>query len=288
VLKPDLAAVMTQVVDSGSLLREWRLRRRLSQTDLAIRAELPVKRVSAIETGRESAGRDMLLHLAGCLDLGFRERNALLVADGHSAAHPAHDLKDPALAWIREGLLATLHAHEPLPAMAFDRHWRLRESNPGFHRLIAGVDPTLLHPPINIIRLFLHPVGLAPRIINLRQWREHLIGRLRQQFEREAETEQADLLEEVLDYPLPQPAPTPPEPEPPSVLALRLVTIDGTLELYTTVTRFAAPVAVSLSELTVESFYPLNAKTRVLLDRMAALKGPRTVAELRAAAPAWP
>lgn len=279
---------MTGVVNAGDLLREWRQRRRLSQAELADRSALPVKRISAIETGREMAGLDMLTHLAACLGLRFGERNALLVAAGYEAVHPPYDFADPVLSPMHEGVLAMMNAPEPLPAMAFDRHWRLREANAGFYRLVAGIDPTLLRPPINVIRLFLHPVGLAPRIINLRQWWEHLIGRLRQQFEREVETEQADLLEEVLDYPLPRAVAPTRETEQSNVLALRLVTFDGTMPLYSTITRFAAPVAVALSELTVGSFFPLDGATRDLLERLAALKLPRTIAELRAVAPGWP
>src|SRR5579872_4247353 len=172
------AAVLPPV---GNLLREWRQRRRLSQLDLACEAEISTRHLSFIETGRASPSREMILHLAESLDVPLRQRNNLLLAAGYAPIYQDRSLDDPALRPAREAIDALLAAHEPFPALAVDRHWTLIAANRALAPLMAGAAPELLKPPVNVLRLSLHPSGLAPRIANLAEWRDHLLFRLRRQ-----------------------------------------------------------------------------------------------------------
>src|SRR5215217_2978878 len=162
----------------GPLLRDWRHRRRLSQLDLAVEAGVSTRHLSFIETGRARPSADMVLHLAERLEVPLRERNALLLAAGHAPVFGQHELDSPELESVRAALDGVLAAHEPFPALAVDRHWGMVASNRAVAPLIAGADPALLAPPVNVLRLSLHPDGLAPRIVNLSEWRGHLLGRL--------------------------------------------------------------------------------------------------------------
>lgn len=271
----------------GERLRSWRLRRRMTQLDLADLAGIGVKRLGQIETGRAAASRDLVLRLAEELSVPLRDRNALMTAAGYASLFPQRPLDDPALDFARQGLDAMLAAQEPHPAMAYDRHWTLVAANPAFHRMVAGVDPLVLRPPVNVLRLWLHPVGLAPRIANLRDWREQTIDRLRRRIAISDDSRLSDLLEEILDYPLPRgPAPTrPARTFESAVVPFRLVTIDGTLSFYATETAFMAPLDVTLAELTIETFYPLDAETAAILGRMAETPAERRYAEVLASIP---
>ena len=177
---------MGTVVSSGSsrdsaigpLLREWRQRRHMSQLALALKADISQRHVSFVESGRAQPSREMVLHLAEQLDLPLRDRNRLLLAAGYAPVFPEHPLDDPALDAARRAVDRVLQGHEPYPAIAVDRHWTLLAANRVVGALLAGVEPALLAPPVNVLRLTLHPAGLAPRIVNLPQWRVHLqIGR---------------------------------------------------------------------------------------------------------------
>ncbi len=157
--------VHTQSV--GNLLREWRMRRRMSQLDLACEADISARHLSFLETGRSSPSREMVLHLAEQLEVPLRERNSLLVAAGYAPVFRERALEDPTLQAARKVIDLLLAAHEPFPALAIDRHWTLVASNRAIPLLLAGVEPSLLVPPVNVLRLSLHPQGLAPRIVNL-------------------------------------------------------------------------------------------------------------------------
>src|SRR5262245_53081885 len=185
----------------GDLLREWRTRRRMSQLDVATEANISTRHLSFLETGRSLPSRDMLLHLAEQLQIPLRERNVLLVAAGYAPIFPERSLDDPALAAARRAIDQVLAGHEPYPALAIDRHWSLIASNNAVTRLLAGVTATLLQPPINVLRLSLHPEGLAPRIANLAEWRAHLLARLRRQIELSADPVLVNLLNELGQYP---------------------------------------------------------------------------------------
>jgi transcriptional regulator with XRE-family HTH domain len=252
----------------GDLLREWRQRRRLSQLDLASEAEISTRHLSFLETGRSQPSRDMVLHLAEQLDIPLRDRNVLLHAAGYAPVFPERPLDDPALKTARQAIDQVLAGHEPNPALAVDRHWTLMASNAATRRLLAGTEPTLLRPPVNVLRLSLHPQGLAPRTANLGEWREHLLARLRRQIDISGDPVLIRLLRELRDYPSPE--------EPHGLhdanavaVPFRLVTDAGVLAFFSTTTVFGTPVDITLSELAVEAFFPADQHTVDALRRLA-------------------
>ncbi len=252
----------------GALLREWRQRRRLSQLDFALHANVSTRHLSFVETGRAQPSRDMLLHLAELLDVPLRERNTLLVAGGFAPMFSTRPLDDPALAAAREAVDLVLKGHEPYPALAVDRHWNLVAANASIGPFLAGASPALLQPPINVLRLSLHPQGLAPRIANHAQWRTHLLARLRRQIEVSADLTLSELLEELLAYPSPS---TPASELPGSAVAIpfSFTTPAGILNFISTTTVFGTPIDVTLSELAIEAFFPADAASADLLRQLA-------------------
>ena len=257
----------------GDHLREWRQRRRLSQLDLACEADISTRHLSFLETGRARPSRDMVLHLAERLEIPLRERNQLLVAAGFAPIFAQRALDDPALEAARQAVDLVLAGHEPFPALAVDRHWTLVAANGAVGRLLAGADPAQLAGPVNVLRLSLHPAGLAPRIANLREWRDHLLSRLRRQIELTADPVLAALLVELAAYPVPyRPGPTPVNDHEHAgvIVPFRLETAAGLLELFSTTTIFGTPIDVTLSELAIEAFYPADAATGERLRRLAA------------------
>lgn len=261
-----MTAVMQPV---GEQLRAWRQRRRLSQLDLANEAEISTRHLSFVETGRSQPSREMVLHLADQLEVPLRERNRLLVAAGYAPVFPERSLDDPALAAARQAVELVLTGHEPFPAVAIDRHWMLVAANRALAPLIAGVGPALLTPPVNVLRLALHPNGLAPRIVNYTAWRAHLRERLRHQIDLTADPVLVDLLDEISHFPRPASAgPASPRDERDFggvLVPLRLETARGRLNLFSTTTVFGTPVDVTLAELALEAFYPADAATGELL-----------------------
>src|SRR6478735_10023940 len=181
----------------GTHLRHWRQHRRLSQLDLAHEAQVSTRHLSYVETGRAEPSREMVLRLAERLEVPLRERNALLVAAGYAPMYRQRSLDDPALAAARRAVDLVLKGHEPYPALAVDRHWNLVAHNALVPLLMAGAAPHLVEAPVNVLRLSLHPEGLAPRIANLAQWRAHLFARLRQQIDLSADPTLVDLLKEL-------------------------------------------------------------------------------------------
>jgi transcriptional regulator with XRE-family HTH domain len=254
----------------GDLLRDWRQRRRLSQLDLALGAEVSARHVSFLETGRAQPSREMLLRLADQLEIPLRDRNTLLVAAGFAPVYPERSLDDPALQAAREAVALLLAGHEPYPAIAIDRHWTLVAANRAIGPLLVGISPELLEPPVNVLRLSLHPDGLAPRIANLRQWRDHLLERLRHQVEITADPTLTTLLEELRRYPVDSGGDHAPQTSDLAgiVVPLRLRTDQGLLTFLSTTTIFGTPVDVTLSELAIESFFPANAETAATLTRL--------------------
>jgi transcription regulator MmyB-like protein len=212
----------------------------------------------------------MVLRLAEQLDVPLRERNAMLIAAGYAPAYPERSLDDPELQSARKAVDLVLAGHEPYPALAIDRHWTLIGANKAVPPLTAGADPTLLRPPVNVLRLSLHPEGLAPRIANLAQWRSHLFARLRRQIEVTADPILEELLNELSDYPM-HDAGTPGEESGINddyagiVVPFRLVTEQGVLSFISATTIFGTPVDITLSELAVESFFPADAATAMAL-----------------------
>ena len=188
---------MAPVKTIGDLLRDWRLRRRLSQLNLACEAEISTRHLSFLETGRSIPSREMVLRLAEQLEVPKRERNVLLVAAGFAPIFPERSLQDPVLHGARKAIDLVLEAQKPCPAFALDRHWNIVASNGGLPQLYVGVSPALLQQPVNALRLGLHPEGLAPKIANLAEWRAHLLARLKRQIDLTGDTKLADLLQEV-------------------------------------------------------------------------------------------
>lgn len=258
----------------GALLRTWRQRRRLSQLHLALDAEVSQRHLSFVESGRAAPSREMVLRLAERLDVPLRGRNALLLAAGYAPLYAERPLDDPAMRAARTAVEAILRAHVPHPALAVDRHWHLVAANAAVAPLLAGVaDPALLAPPVNVLRLSLHPRGLAPRIANLPDWRAHLLERLRRQVEAGADPVLLALLAELSALGAP-PRGGPAAPAHPShppggiVVPLELDTERGRLSLLSTTTVFGTPVEVTLSELAVEAFYPADDATAERLRRL--------------------
>ena len=258
----------------GEHLRQWRQRRRMSQLDLSAEADISTRHLSFVETGRSLPSREMVLRLFERLDVPLRERNTMLMAAGYAPMYRERALDDPALAAARQAVERVLKAHEPFPALAVDRHWNLVAANRVVDHLLAGVDAALLAPPVNVLRLSLHPQGLAPRIANLGQWRAHIFERLRQQVRATADAVLAALLDELQRYPGPASG---------SDVALdgellgvvvpfRLATPLGVMNFISTTTVFGSPVDVTLQELAVESFYPADDGTaqalRSLVDTL--------------------
>ncbi|HUG13913.1 MAG TPA: helix-turn-helix transcriptional regulator [Thermomicrobiales bacterium] len=252
----------TQNRPVGELLRDWRQRRRLSQLDLALDAGVSARHVSFLETGRSLPSRSMLLRLAGFLDVPLRERNTLLLAAGYAPTYPATALEDPALDAAREAIDRVLTGHEPYPALAVDRHWNLIAANQGVYRLLGDIDPALLLPPVNVLRLSLHTGGLASRIANLGQWRAHVLARLRRQHELTADPALAALRAELAAYPV---APGASRAQPGDgaelVIPFRLRAGDAELVFFTTTMLFGAVNDVTLSELAIELFFPADRAT---------------------------
>ena len=248
----------------GDLLRDWRQRRHLSQMDLALDAEISTKHLSFVETGRAQPSRDMILRLAERLEVPLRERNTLLVAAGFAPKYGERRLDDPALRAARQAVETILKAHEPWPALALDRHWHMVMANAAVAPLLAGIDQALLTPPVNVLRLSLHPGGLAPRIANLGEWRGHLLARLQRQIEVSGDAVLADLREELRALPAPA-GPAPQGDGGAVAVPLRLKVPGGELSFLSTTTVFGTPVDITLSELALETFFPADAATAAAL-----------------------
>ena len=246
----------------GSLLREWRERRRLSQLELSGRAEVSTRHLSFVETGRSRPTPALIERLAGSLDVPLRERNRLLLAAGYAPAYPEHRLEGPDLAAVRAALSAVLVAHEPYPAVLLNRWWDLVDANSALTPLLAGVAPELLEPPVNVLRLSLHPQGLAPRILNLGSWRGHLLEQLHQRIERTADQRLVALAEELGGYPGGDRRPAAPGDV---VLPLRVRSPAGELAFFSIAAHVATAADVTVDELVLEAFYPADAATAAAL-----------------------
>lgn len=262
-------SMSSEVVPIGAMLRELRQRHGMTQLALATHADVSAKHLSFIETGRSQPSRYMLMHLAESLQLPLRERNMLLNAGGFALAYSERPLADPALAVVRQAIEVVLEGHKPFPAFAVDRHWTLVASNGGLTPFLANIniDAALLRPPVNVLRLTLAPQGMGPHVANYRQWRSHVLDKLHAQIVRNGDAELAELHRELKEYP--EPAATRGgngSLSSPSwhslVVPFQLATESGTLSFYSTTTIFGTPMEITLSEISIESFYPADAMTR--------------------------
>ncbi|MFI5608714.1 helix-turn-helix domain-containing protein [Amycolatopsis sp. NPDC051903] len=241
-------------------LRDARTRRRLSQLDLATRAGTTQRHVSFLERGRSAPGRGMVVRVAEALGLPLRERNALLLTAGFAPGYAETPLDDPALAPVLESLRALLDGHRPYPALIVDRYGVLVAANDAFALLTEGVAAELLRPPVNVLRMALHPGGMAPRIANFADWAQHVLERPRQGL---PDPRHRELLEELTSY-LPEPSP-PPADHLGFAVPLHLKTSLGDLRLITAITRFTTAVDVTIAELSLETFLPADAETAARL-----------------------
>jgi transcriptional regulator with XRE-family HTH domain len=251
----------------GEHLRQWRQRRRLSQLDLAGDAEISTRHLSFVETGRAAPSRDMVLKLAERLNVPLRERNMLLVAAGFAPAFPQRSIDDPALKSARAAIDLVLRAHEPSPALAYDRHWNLVSANRMVTALLAGIPEKLLMPPVNIMRLAFHPEALAARTVNVAEWCGHLLERLHRQCEVTADPGLIKLYDELRRYPIPaRSAPLPPD----NVAIPFKLRFGGDILSFMSATMiFGTPVDVTLSELALETFFPADEFTAERLRKLA-------------------
>jgi transcriptional regulator with XRE-family HTH domain len=243
---------------AGALLREWRGRRRMTQLDVALEAGISARHLSFLETGRARASRGMLLRLGETLDIPLRERNRLLVAAGLAPEFRERPLVAGELAAARHAIDLVLEAQKPFPAFALDRHWNAVAGNGALPEIFEGVSPELLAAPVNVLRLSLHPQGLAPRIANLTQWRAHLLTRLRRQLEVSGDPALGELLREASAYPA---ASAGTQAQYALAVPLRLRVPGATLSFFSTTTVFGTPLDVTLSELAIELFFPADEAT---------------------------
>ncbi|WP_406633073.1 helix-turn-helix domain-containing protein [Amycolatopsis sp. WGS_07] len=250
----------------GELLREWRDRRRISQLDLAISADISTRHLSFVETGRSKPSRDMVLRLGEHLDIPLRERNRLLLAAGYAPAYGESDIGAPEMAVVREAVRRLLAGHDPYPAAVVDRGWNLVDANLSLGLLTEDISPELLTGPVNVLRATLHPDGMAPRVVNLGEWRAHLLGRLRRQVDQTADAGLAELLEELRGYPCDDEVPEVEIPGPGDIFVpLRYRHGDLELAFFSTVATFGTPLDVTVAELVIESFYPADPATAAFL-----------------------
>ena len=251
----------------GRLLREWRLRRNLSQLDLAQVSAVSARHLSFIETGRSRPSREMVLHLAESLDVPLRERNPLLIAAGYAPTYQATDLEAPEMDSVREALERLLAAHEPYPAILVDRRWQLVSANKASMVLVDGVDPDLLEPVCNVLRTSLHPRGLAPRIENIAQWSAHVVDSVRRQIAITGDEELRGLERELVGYADDMGLAIPAFTDASRSIAtpMRLRTESGELALMSMVATFGTALDITLAELTLETFLPADAATAAAL-----------------------
>lgn len=259
----------------GTQLRGWRERRRLSQMDLALRAEVSTRHLSFVETGRSQPSREMILRLAEQLELPLRERNHLLLSGGYAPVYSETSLDSPVMNTVRAAIRQLLSSHEPYPAVVMDQSWNLVNSNSSIEVLTAGCAPWLLSPRPNALRISLHPDGMASRIINLGEWRGHLLGRIRRQVTLGLAPGLHELYRELSEYPCDQPVPDVEIPGPGSIVApLRIRYQDRELAFFSMVATFGTPLDITLAELVIESFFPADEATHLFLhDRRATGNG---------------
>jgi transcriptional regulator with XRE-family HTH domain len=250
----------------GDLLRDWRQRRRLSQLDLAGEADVSTRHLSCLETGRAEPSREMVLRLADRLDVPLRERNRWLAAAGFAPMFAERRFDDPGLAAGRAAVELILRGHEPFPAVAVDRHWNLVAANtPAFTLMADGVDQRLLEPPVNVMRIALHPDALGPRIVNFAQYAAHLVDRLRREADAYGDRDLADLADELCSYPGVAGSESPAATAAELFVPLALRVDDDVFTFFSTLATFGTARDITIEELAIESFFPADAATAAAL-----------------------
>src|SRR5437764_5848962 len=261
----------------GPLLRGWRQHRRLSQLDVSARAAISTRHLSFLETGRARPSREMVLHLADELDVPLRERNTLLVAAGYAPIYRETPLESDDMAAVRRTLEQLLAGHEPFPALVVDRHWNLVLANRAVGLLLTGVPEALLGPPVNVLRVSLHPGGLASRITNFEEWSGHLLSRLGREITATGDPGLPSLYDELAAFPgVSRPEPHVPNGDGASrlMVTLRMKTPLGDLTFFSTVATFGTAVDITLAELSIETFFPADPATSEALRAALPWLGP--------------
>jgi transcriptional regulator with XRE-family HTH domain len=256
----------------GEQLRSWRERRHVSQLDLSLQAGISARHLSFVETGRSKPSSGLILRLSEELDVPLRERNVLLLTGGFAPAYPEHGLDTPPLSAVTEAMRQVIAAHMPNPALAVDGHWELIDANDAVRLLTEGTAAELMEPPVNVLRVSLHPDGMAPRILNLGQWRQHVLFRLRRQADRSGDPFLHELYEELRGYPGGG-AGQPDQVGQPDgageaadvVLPMRIRAGEAELSFLSTTTVFGSPLDVTVAELAIESFYPADGATAAFM-----------------------
>jgi len=258
----------------GALLRDWRMKRRMSQLDLSAEADVSQRHLSFIESGRAAPSREMVLRLAERLTVPLRQQNQLLMAAGFAPQYPERETSDPALAPAMAAVRQVLKSHEPNPAFAIDGHWNLIEANAVLPPFLALVeDAALTKPPINVMRLVLHPKGLAPHVVNLREYRDHLLLRLRRQNDAAADPKITELEKEFAAYQAGPRTSIPLHPDAAMIAHPFRIRMPGAiLTFISTLSVFGTALDVTLSEIAIESFFPADEETSQFLREMMAKK----------------
>ncbi|MFJ9378346.1 helix-turn-helix domain-containing protein [Streptomyces sp. NPDC101455] len=267
----DIAAAAPAGKGVGPLLRAWRERRRVSQLELALRADSSARHISFVETGRSRPSEEMVLRLAEHLDVPVRERNSLLLAAGYAPRYPETPLDDPALDALREGLERLIQGYDPYPALVVDATYTVVAANRGITMLLDGVPESLLQPPLNAMRLTLHPQGMAPRIRNLGEWRGHLLAQMERQIALHRSEPLRALYEEVRAYPAPgtgDEGDEQPTPVPHFALPMRIEHDGRVLSFVSSIATFNTPMDVTVSELAIETFLPADPATAKYLHAL--------------------
>jgi transcriptional regulator with XRE-family HTH domain len=246
---------------AGALLRDWRERRRLSQLDLANLADTSTRHLSFVETGRSRPSREMVLKLGQALQMPLSEQNQVLLAAGHSPEYPDARRDATATRYLLEVLDLTLAAHDPWPALVLDAHFDVIATNAAIDRMMTLVDPELLDPPVNVVRVMLHPRGLASRVVNYGAWRAHLLRQVRQHAAAAPSESLRALLAEAAGYPS-RPSAPPVHEGATFALPLELEVDGAVLRMYSTIATFGTPLDVAASELAIETFLPADEATR--------------------------
>jgi transcriptional regulator with XRE-family HTH domain len=250
----------------GALLRSWRERSRLSQLELALVAGFSARHLSFIETGRSQPSREALGRLSEALDLTLREGNLALKAAGFAPFYSQDELDAPQLALVRAAIRRILTAHEPYPAIVIDRHYTLVDANAGAGIFLTGCAPELIAPPANVLRATLHPDGLSRRLVNIAQWRAHLLGRLRREVESSGDPDLAALYAELQEYPAPERVAETLRPSADDIcMPMRIRDGDRELAFYSTIATFGTPLDITVAELSIESFFPADEATAAAL-----------------------
>jgi len=244
----------------GQQLRTWRERRGISQLDLALAAEVSTRHLSFVETGRARPGRELLLRLMDELQVPLRERNLALGVAGFAPVFQRRDYRDFSFDSIRAIVDAALERQRPFPAYVIDRHWNVVASNGALPELLEGVSDALLLPPVNIVRIVLHPEGFGERLLNRSVWRARLVAQIRRQLRLFADPALETLLAEVLSYPAVEPANAVPDEDGPAI-PIQILTRLGRLSFLSATTIFGSPADITLEEIALEMLYPANAST---------------------------